>query len=385
MVTNPVPTTGWDVSALSYGCMRFQSEETAIEAVRRAIDLGVSYFDVAPLYGGGTAEPWLGRALAGRREGLIVTAKSSPGNGGEDLTGYSPETGFGVRTADEARRQIDRSMSLLGVDHLDMYQLWACHSDAIFEEARRPGGFLEGVLAARDEGLLDRIGMTTHSEGPDIIRYWSESPYPFEMVTLPFHLLDSSRADAVSFLAERGVGVVAMNPLAGGRFGQPSAMLGAIARELGCESFVEAALRFVAGFPGITTALCGLTLAEQVEEGARAVGRGALTPGASEALTELTRELYASVQHLCTACGYCGECTEGILIPEVLAIYSGLLLPSMAEREQGRLAERLASGAAGYDPSRCTGCRQCEERCPSRLPIAELMGRAAEMFPAWEE
>ena len=77
-----VPKTKWNVSALSYGCMRFKDEASAFEAVNKAIDLGVNYFDVAPLYGMGTAEPWLGKAIAGRREGLILTAKSSPGNGG---------------------------------------------------------------------------------------------------------------------------------------------------------------------------------------------------------------------------------------------------------------------------------------------------------------
>ncbi len=386
MVYRHAGRTGWSLSSLSYGCMRFADEPTTVEAIGTAIELGVNYFDVAPLYGGGTAEPWLAHGIRGRREGLIVTAKSSPGNGGDGVGNYAPETGFGIRTADQARRQIERSMEILGVDHLEMYQLWACHGDAVFAEAVRPGGFLEGVLAAHAEGLFDFIGMTTHSGSADIIRYWSESPYPFDMVTLPFHLLDTSRLEAVRFLREQGVGVVAMNPLAGGRFGHPSPLLRAIAEEQGCASFVETALRFVAGTPGITTALCGLTDAAQVEEGARAVERGPLTDAAAAAVTARVRELYASVQHLCNGCGYCGECSEGILIPEVLAIYSGLLLPSMAEDEAKRLAERLAAGAVGLEPGRCTGCRECEARCPSRLPIAELMQRAAENWPypgAW--
>ena len=166
-----VPKTNWKVSTLGYGCMRFKDEPTAVEAVHRAIDLGVNYFDVSPLYGWGTAEPWLGKGIADRREGLIITAKSSPGNGGDGLSDYKPETGFGIRSADETRRQIERSMKLLGVDHLEMYQLWACHAEVVFQEAMKPGGFMEGVLKARDEGLFEYIGLTTHGSADEIIHY----------------------------------------------------------------------------------------------------------------------------------------------------------------------------------------------------------------------
>ena len=211
-----VPKTGWNVSKLSFGCMRFKDHDTAVEAVRKAVELGVNYFDVAPCYGGGTAEPFLGDGIKGLRDKAIITAKSSPGNGGEGLCDYNPKDGFGIRTADEARRQIERSMKLFGVDHLDMYQFWALHSEEIFKEGMKPGGFFESVLKAYEEGLFDYIGMTTHSQSADIIHFIKDSPYEFDMVTLPFHLLDAGRTEAIAYCAERGIGVVAMNPLGGG-------------------------------------------------------------------------------------------------------------------------------------------------------------------------
>jgi aryl-alcohol dehydrogenase-like predicted oxidoreductase len=189
-----VPKTNWKVSELSFGCMRFRDEATAIEAIHQAVELGVNYFDVAPLYGRGTAEVYLGKGLLpGLRDKVIVTAKSTPGNGGDEVGNYDPANGFGIRTADQARRQIERSMKILGVDHLDMYQFWALHSDAVFEEGMKPGGFFEGVLKAKAEGLFDYIGLTTHSLSADIIRYIKTSPYEFDMVTLPFNLLDPRR------------------------------------------------------------------------------------------------------------------------------------------------------------------------------------------------
>ena len=378
-----VGKTGWDVSALSFGCMRFRDFDTAVEAVGKAIDLGVNYFDVAPAYGRTSAERRLGHGIAGRREKAIVTAKSSPGNGGELLGEYRPETGFGIRTADEARRQIERSMTILGVQRLDMYQLWAVHSEAIFQEAIRPGGFMEGVLKAREEGLFDYIGITTHAESDGIIHYLTDSPYEFDMVTLPFSAINAGRTEALAYCAERGIGVVAMNPLGGGRLARSAPALKRIAADLGLESMVDAALRFVIGQGGVTTALNGITLADHAVQGARAVEHGPIDPTTQEQLLRRLGELYENInpRHLCTACGYCGTCPEEIAIPQVLEFYTDLLVPSTAEAARTQLAEKLQAQPDAYDPARCTACRQCEEKCPNRIPVSELMAEAANIWP----
>ncbi len=364
--------------------MRFRDEETAVEAIRKAIDLGVNYFDVAPVYGGGTAEVYLGKGIRGLRDKIIVTAKSSPGNGGEDLSEYSPKTGFGIRTADQARRQIERSMKILGVDHLDMYQFWALHSDIIFEEGMKRGGFMEGVLKAWKEGLFDYIGMTTHSESSDIIRYLKESPYEFDMVTLPFSLINSGRTEAIEYCAERGIGVIAMNPLAGGRLARSVPIFQRLAENAGCDSMVEAALRFVIGQAGATVALNGMTLSDHVIQGAAAIEKGPLPANLQKKLLSDLDELYRNINpnRLCTACGYCGECPEGILIPKVLEIYINLQIPSLSAEALRELAEKLASDPKGYNPAACTACKQCEEKCPNNIPVSEMMADAAREWSA---
>lgn len=371
--------TNYDISTLSFGCMRFADDETAAEAVRKAIELGVNYFDVAPAYGGGTAERRLGLGLRGLRDGVIVTAKSSPGNGGDGVgEDYSPETGFGIRSADQTRAQIERSMRIVGVDHLDVYHLWACHGDAVFEEAMKPGGFLEGVRKAQSEGLFEYVGITTHMDADGIIRYLSR--FAFDVVTIPFHLRDTSRAKAVEYCAERGIGVIAMNPLAGGALAKQSPVLQRIATDLGFANMAEAALRFLISYPGVTSALNGITYADQAVEGVAAVSKGTISDETAETLRARVRELYENVKHFCTACGYCGDCPQGILIPQVLETYSSLLTPSTADVALDYLAARLASGAEGYDPSLCNACRACEEKCPNRLPVSDLMSAAAEKW-----
>lgn len=375
-----VQKTGWNLSALSFGCMRFADDDSAVGAVRKAIELGVNYFDVAPMYCGGHSERRLGMGLKGLRDKVIVTAKSSPGNGGDGVGDYSPETGFGIRSAAQTRTQIERSMEIIGVDHLDMYHLWAVHGDPVFEEAMKPGGFMEAVVQAQSEGLFDYIGITTHMDSDGIIRYLSR--FDFDLVTLPFHPLDTSRAKAVEYCMERGIGVIAMNPLAGGALTRQSPVMQKIATDMGFASMTEAALRFVIGWPGITTALSGMTYADHVVEDVSAVSRGVATGDIAAALESQLKELYASVRHFCTACGYCGECPEGISIPKVLEIYSDLLVPRTAETAMGELETKLASGIEGHDPSACTTCKTCESKCPNKLPISELMTDAATRWPA---
>jgi hypothetical protein len=140
-------------------------------------------------------------------------------------------------------------------------------------------------------------------------------------------------------------------------------------------------LRFAAHFPGVTCALNGLTYADQVVEGVRAVEKGAISEDKQAALLTNLRELYENVRHFCTACGYCRECPVGIQIPKVLESYANLLLPSMFEAEIKRLAEQMTLDPDSYDPSLCTACRQCEEKCPNKLPIAKLMEETAARWP----
>lgn len=377
----PISKTDLKLSALSFGCMRFDDEDSAAEAVRKAIELGINYFDIAPAYCACTSERKLALGLKGAElSKLIVTAKSSPGDGGEGVgRTHRPDIGFGIDTADQARREIERSMEIIGVDHFNVYHLWAIHHDRIFDEAMKPGGFLEGVRKAQSEGLTDYIGLTTHMPADNIIGYLKR--FDFDIITIPFHLRDASRAKAVEYCAERGIGVIAMNPLAGGALAKPSQAQQGIAHSLGYSSMTEAALRCLLGYPGLTSALVGFTYASQVEEDVPYAAKGGLSAEAMETLQSRVNELYANVEHFCTACGYCGACPEGILIPKVLEVYSNLLVPSAAESAMTELLDMLSKDGRGLDPSLCVACGECESKCPNKLPVSELMSAAKDKWP----
>ncbi|MFE9168210.1 aldo/keto reductase [Streptomyces kebangsaanensis] len=132
--TRTLGRSGIEVSALGFGCWAIGGEwqsadgqplgwgrvddEESVRAVRRALDLGVTFFDTADVYGCGHSERLLGRALGKRRDEVVVATKW--GNLFDERT----RTADGQdATPEHARRALTASLARLGTDHVDLYQL----------------------------------------------------------------------------------------------------------------------------------------------------------------------------------------------------------------------------------------------------------------------
>jgi predicted aldo/keto reductase-like oxidoreductase len=108
-----------------------------------AIDQGINYFDVAPGYG--NAQNMLGPALEQYRNDIFLSCKSNK------------------RDAISARTDLENSLELLRTDHFDLYQLHAMSTMEELETVTGPGGALEVLVKARDEGLVKHLGFSAHS------------------------------------------------------------------------------------------------------------------------------------------------------------------------------------------------------------------------------
>jgi aryl-alcohol dehydrogenase-like predicted oxidoreductase len=111
---------------------------------RTALDCGVNYVDTARSYRDGEDEKVIGQAIQGRRDDLILATKTLQ------------------RDAEGARKELETSLSLLGTDYIDIYQLHYLNTQADREQALGPGGAIETVQKAREEGLIRFIGVTGH-------------------------------------------------------------------------------------------------------------------------------------------------------------------------------------------------------------------------------
>ena len=115
-----------------------------VEGYREALDCGLNYLDTARAYRDGDDEEVIGRAIEGRREGLVLATKT------------------GERDAEGARRDLETSLRLLRTDYVDIYQLHHLNTEEEREKALAPGGAMEAVQKAREEGLVRFIGVTGH-------------------------------------------------------------------------------------------------------------------------------------------------------------------------------------------------------------------------------
>jgi hypothetical protein len=146
----PLGRTGLKVPILAFGSgsrfLMYQDEDKAIEALNRAIDLGITYLDTAHDYGNGLSEERIGRVMATRRKEVTLATK------------------IPARTADQARRQIELSLKRLRTDHLEVlhiHQLKSLQDLAVIEA---PGGALEALHEARAQKITRAIGITCHAD-----------------------------------------------------------------------------------------------------------------------------------------------------------------------------------------------------------------------------
>jgi len=137
--------TGEMLSMIGFGGMLVNgaTPEEASDVVKRAIDSGINYFDVAPSYG--DAEIKLGPALEPYRRNVFLACKT------------------GERTKAKARAELEQSLQRLRIDHLDLYQFHAVTTLADVDTILGPEGAMETFLEARKEGKIRFIGFSAHS------------------------------------------------------------------------------------------------------------------------------------------------------------------------------------------------------------------------------
>jgi uncharacterized protein len=141
--------TGLTVSILGFGSgsrfLMYQDDDKALEALSRAIDLGITYIDTAHAYGNGKSEERVGRLMSQRRNEVVLATKL-PG-----------------RKADEAKRQLELSLKRLRTDHLDVLHIHALRDEADLAAIEASDGVLKTLYEARDQKIARAIGITCHA------------------------------------------------------------------------------------------------------------------------------------------------------------------------------------------------------------------------------
>ena len=156
---------------------------------------GINHFDVAPSYG--QAEERLAPWLEKHRAEIFLGCKTKE------------------RRRQNAHDELHRSLERLGVDHFDLYQLHEVGELDVLDQALGPGGALEAILEAREEGLVQYIGITGHGYHAPAVHAVALERYAFDTVMTPLNFIQWAdplyRADAghlLTLAAQKDVGVM---------------------------------------------------------------------------------------------------------------------------------------------------------------------------------
>ena len=186
---------GWD-----WGWGR-QDDRDSIAAIHRALELGVNWIDTAAQYGFGHSEQVVGRALAGLDERPYVFTKAGQPEGPGRTTAHSLRR-------DSIRRELEGSLTRLGVEAIDLYQLHFPIPDEEVEEG------WSTLVELRDEGLVRHIGVSNFSVAQ--LRR-AQAIAPVETLQPQYSLIARDvEAEILPFAERAGIGVIVYSPMASG-------------------------------------------------------------------------------------------------------------------------------------------------------------------------
>lgn len=380
MLYRKLGKTGVDVSILGFGCMRLPvidekpdviDYDAAAEMLHYAIDHGVNYVDTAYFYHGasmgqaGQSEPFVGEALSGGWRERVNLATKLP----QQL----------CRQADDMERFLEEQLTRLKTDHLDFYLVHGLNGPA-WDKMQGFGvtDFLERAVA---DGRIKYPAFSFHGVAQDFVRICDEYE-GWAFGQLQYNYMDTEFQAGYSGLlhaAEKGMGVVVMEPIKGGKLGDgmPAPLRKVFDARPEGWSGAEWALRYVWNEPGVSLLLSGMSTMEQVVENISIAEKGlpgSLTDEQVAVYTQAADALRSRITADCTKCRYCMPCPNNVDIPDVLAALNNA---SMWETKGAWLTGYV--GVTGK-ASNCTECQQCVDMCPQGLPIPDLMRQAAETF-----
>jgi predicted aldo/keto reductase-like oxidoreductase len=314
------------VTKLGWGGIPIQrvGEREAVSVIRTAIELEVDLFDTARGYT--NSEHRIGLALQKADRPIILSSKSP------------------IKSA-KIYNDVLESLKQMKVKKVHIYHLHNVSSFEDYERVMAPGGAYEGLKRARDERLIDHIGLTSHNL--NVLERAVEEGH-FEVIMGCYSFLEPDAAKKVFPMArEKDVGILAMKPFSGG-----------VIEEAG------PALRFVLSTPNIVP-IPGSETLERLHENWRIFNENhSLTEKDSERIQVLRNEFD---RQFCRRCDYCQPCTEKISIQFAVGLKSIIKRFGAQAQEVGWMKDLIEKAR------NCSECGECLPRCPYHLPIPDMI------------
>lgn len=381
MIYRDLGTTGVQVSALGFGCMRFPvldkdnakiDEEQASEMIQLAIEKGVNYIDTAYPYHAenfskpGNSEPFLGRVLKGGYREKVYLATKLPC--------------WLVESRSDMDRILDEQLARLDTEYIDFYLLHSLNKGTWSKMLKN--GALDFLNKALEIGKIRYAGFSFHDDA-GLFREIVDA-YDWSFCQIMYNYFDEhfqAGREGLEYASKKGLGVIAMEPLRGGALvnGLPEKARQVLSNAVPERSSVEWAFRWLWDQSAVSMVLSGMSTLDQVEENLELAGNvaGRQWEQGERVAIEQVKQILNSLQKVnCTACGYCLPCPEGVSIPrnfELVNEHYMLKDPAAKSRYHAFLGENQRASA-------CIACGECLEKCPQQINIPEEMQHVAQLF-----
>lgn len=361
---------GRDISILGYGCMRFTRTAGKIDfpkaeaEIMQAIEGGVNYFDTAYIYTG--SEDVLGRILEKNRvrDRVYIATK---------LPQYL------VRSISGAEKIFNEELKRLRTDHIDYYLM---HMVADMREWNRlkDMGIEDWIAEKKASGQIVNVGFSYHGDTEDFIEILDA--YDWDFAQIQYNYMDEdSQAGRRGLMAcaERGIPVIIMEPLRGGRLVRlPKAALKPLHDSGLGWSAAELALRWLWDQPQVTCVLSGMNSSDMVSENMRIASE--TEPGSfGEKERAVIKEIIDIVKSRekvgCTGCRYCMPCPHGVDIPGNFFYYNQIYTDGRISALTDFARAMGMHKTPGF-ANQCVGCGACERHCPQHIHIIEELKKA---------
>lgn len=362
---------GTPLSILGFGCMRFTTKggnidiDKAEREIMTAYRAGVNYYDTAYIYPG--SEAAVGEIFERNhiREKIHIATKL-------------PQ--FLITSKKGLEKTFQEELTRLRTTYVDYYLMHHMTDIAMWEKLKRMG-ILDWIREKKESGAIRNIGFSYHGNTENFLKILND--YDWDFCQVQYNYLDDvsqAGVTGVRAAAEKGIPVVIMEPLRGGKLvnnlpeGAKKTM-----RDSG-RGWTPAqwGLRWLYDQPEVTVVLSGMNSVGMVEENCRTASEaeaGHLTEADFAVLEKVKREIRAKEKVGCTGCRYCMPCPKGVDIPGIFRCYNAMFTES---KSQGRFqfAQTVGLTREPAFASQCIRCGKCEQHCPQSIPIRDKLREA---------
>lgn len=368
--------TGIDVSALGFGAMRFPTKEgridvdEAVKMIRTSIDRGVNYVDTAYGYHEGESETVVGKALKDGYRDKTYLATKSP------VFSYNQESDFD--------KFLDTQLKRLEVECIDFYLLHALNNK-YWENVVLKYNLLDKMERARKEGKIKYIGFSFHDDYPvfDTILNGYDG---WDFCQIQYNYLNIDHQAGMKGLkqaGEKGLGVVIMEPLLGGKLANPNNEVQNIFKAVNDDTPVKWALDWIWNQKEVSLLLSGMSSMEHVNNNLDYADKsavGKLSPLQLETIDKAI-EKFAEIKAVpCTGCKYCVPCPNNVDIPQNFRMYNEAHAYNTIDECKHHYKQMKNSKDGDKTAGACIQCGICESKCPQNIEISGMMTRVDELF-----